>query len=64
MLTYQIRGGLGTQVLNLMAAYGDAFDKGQDIKKVVLNFYNYPPGLREVNINFLTNYYLSLNQPI
>ena len=54
MLTYQIRGGLGTQVLNLMAAYGDAFDKGQDIKKVVLNFYNYPPGLREVNINFLS----------
>ena len=54
MLTYQIRGGLGTQVLNLMAAYGDAFDKGQDIKKVILNFYNYPPGLREVNINFLS----------
>ena len=29
MLTYQIRGGLGTQLLNLMAAYADAFD--QDI---------------------------------
>ena len=54
MLTYQIRGGLGTQVLNLMAAYGDAFDKGEDIEKVVLNFYNYPKGLREVNIDFIS----------
>ena len=31
MLTYNIRGGLGTQLLNLMAAYGDAFDKDNDI---------------------------------
>ena len=38
MLTYQIRGGLGTQLLNLMAAYGDAFEKGKDIEKIVLTF--------------------------
>ena len=54
MLTYQIRGGLGTQLLNLMAAYGDAFDKGKDIEKIVLNFFNYPDGLREVNIDFIS----------
>ena len=54
MLTYQIRGGLGTQLLNLMAAYGDAFEKGKDIEKIVLNFFNYPDGLREVNIDFIS----------
>ena len=54
MLTYQIRGGLGTQILNLMAAYGDAFEKGKDIEKIVLNFFNYPDGLREVNIDFIS----------
>ena len=54
MLTYQIRGGLGTQLLNLMAAYGDAFDKGKDTEKIVLNFFNYPDGLREVNIDFIS----------
>ena len=50
MLTYQIRGGLGTQLLNLMAAYGDAFEKGKDIEKIVLNFFNYPDGLREQQV--------------
>ena len=54
MLTYQIRGGLGTQLLNLMAAYGDAFAKDKDIEKIVLNFFNYPDGLREVNIDFIS----------
>ena len=54
MLTYQIRGGLGTQLLNLMAAYGDSFEKGKDIEKIVLNFFNYPDGLREVNIDFIS----------
>ena len=54
MLTYQIRGGLGTQLLNLMAAYGDDFEKGKDIEKIVLNFFNYPDGLREVNIDFIS----------
>ena len=54
MLTYQIRGGLGTQLLNLMAAYGDAFSKGDDIEKIVLNFFNYPKGLREINIDFIS----------
>ena len=54
MLTYQIRGGLGTQLLNLMAAYGDASEKGKDIEKIVLNFFNYPDGLREVNIDFIS----------
>ena len=54
MLTYNIRGGLGTQLLNLMAAYGDAFEKGKDIEKIVLNFFNYPDGLREVNIDFIS----------
>jgi len=54
MLTYQIRGGLGTQLLNLMAAYGDAFNKDDDIEKVVLNFFNYPEGLREINIDFIS----------
>ena len=54
MLTYQIRGGLGTQLLNLMAAYGDAFDKDKDIEKIVLNFFNYPKGLREINIDFIS----------
>jgi hypothetical protein len=54
MLTYQIRGGLGTQLLNLMAAYGDAYDKGKDIEKIILNFHNYPDGLREVNIDFIS----------
>ena len=54
MLTYQIRGGLGTQLLNLMAAYGDAFSKGKDIEKIVLNFFNYPKGLREINIDFIS----------
>ena len=64
MLTYQIRGGLGTQVLNLMAAYGDAFDKGEDIEKVVLNFYNYPKGLREVNIDFIFSEKFSSNSKL
>ena len=54
MLTYNIRGGLGTQLLNLMAAYGDAFDQDSDIEKIVLNFFNYPKGLREVNIDFIS----------
>ena len=54
MLTYNIRGGLGTQLLNLMAAYGDAFDKDNDIEKIVLNFFNYPKGLREINIDFIS----------
>ena len=54
MLTYQIRGGLGTQLLNLMAAYGDAFNKDKDIEKIVLNFFNYPKGLREINIDFIS----------
>ena len=54
MLTYNVRGGLGTQLLNLMAAYGDAFEKGKDIEKIVLNFFNYPDGLREVNIDFIS----------
>ena len=54
MLTYNIRGGLGTQLLNLMAAYGDAFDKDNDIEKIVLNFFNYAKGLREINIDFIS----------
>ena len=54
MLTYNIRGGLGTQLLNLMAAYADAFDQDSDIEEIVLNFFNYPKGLREVNINFIS----------
>ena len=54
MLTYQIRGGLGTQLLNLMAAYSDAYEQGKDIDKVVLNFHNYPKGLREINIDFIS----------
>ena len=54
MLTYQIRGGLGTQLLNLMAAYADAYEQGKDISKVILNFHNYPEGLREINIDFIS----------
>tara|TARA_R110001592_G_scaffold114012_6_gene313504 strand:+ start:2931 stop:3635 length:705 start_codon:yes stop_codon:yes gene_type:complete len=53
-LTYQIRGGLGTQLLNLISAYGDAYAHKKDIEKVVLNFGNYPEGLREININFIS----------
>ena len=51
MLTYNVRGGLGTQLLNLMAAYGDAFDQDSDIEKIVLNFFNYP------NLFFLLAYH-------
>ena len=62
MFHYNIRGGLGTQVLQFVNVYADALEKGltDDRLEITLNFGNYDdwfysnPGNHIVDLDFIS----------
>lgn len=52
-MIYDIRGGLGTQMLSMFAVYADALSKGYEVNRICLNTGGYPDGVRDVGVNFM-----------
>jgi len=55
-MIYNIRGGLGTQLMSLFAVYADARIKNIEVSGIILNFGHYTWKLKEhsTNIDFIT----------
>lgn len=63
MADYHIRGGLGTQIMSIFAAYAIAIETGNTVDKFIFNTGNYPPGVNDVGVWFADDFLEFKNRP-